>query len=406
MIIKINQSLARGEVMAPPSKSYAHRLLIGAALAKGVSIIKNIELNQDIHATLNGLKALGASYQFEDNQIVIQGIKKTEQKDLIFIDAYESGSTLRFLIPICLLMGKKIHFKGSKTLMSRGLSVYEEIFHHQQIHYEKDEENLYLNGSLKPGEYIIDGRISSQFITGLLFCLPLLQDDSKIIIKNGLESKDYIKITIDVLKKCGIEVQMYRNKIDIKGRQTFTNIEEVVEADYSNAAFLDAFNLLDGFVKVKGLKTSSYQGDKRYKKYFKELEENMPTLDISNCVHLGPILMMIGCFKNGVVLTGTKRLAIKESNRAIAMKEELEKFGAKIDVDENKVIIEKVPLHKPLEILDGHNDHRIVMALAVLLSKFGGKISGYEAVNKSYPTFFSQLETLGVDIEYEFDKEA
>lgn len=132
----------------------------------------------------------------------------------------------------------------------------------------------------------------------------------------------------------------------------------------------------------------------------------MPTLDISNCVDLGPILMMIGCFKNGVVLTGTKRLAIKESNRAIAMKEELEKFGAKIDVDENKVIIEKVPLHKPLEILDGHNDHRIVMALAVLLSKFGGKISGYEAVNKSYPTFFSQLETLGVDIEYEFDKEA
>ena len=174
MIIKINQSLARGEVMAPPSKSYAHRLLIGAALAKGVSIIKNIELNQDIHATLNGLKALGASYQFEDNQIVIQGIKKTEQKDLIFIDAYESGSTLRFLIPICLLMGKKIHFKGSKTLMSRGLSVYEEIFHHQQIHYEKDEENLYLNGSLKPGEYIIDGRISSQFITGLLFCLSLI----------------------------------------------------------------------------------------------------------------------------------------------------------------------------------------------------------------------------------------
>ena len=236
--------------------------------------------------------------------------------------------------------------------------------------------------------------------------MPLLQDDSKIIIKNGLESKDYIKITIDVLKKCGIEVQMYRNKIDIKGRQTFTNIEEVVEADYSNAAFLDAFNLLDGFVKVKGLKTSSYQGDKRYKKYFKELEENMPTLDISNCVDLGPILMMIGCFKNGVVLTGTKRLAIKESNRAIAMKEELEKFGAKIDVGENKVIIEKVPLHKPLEILDGHNDHRIVMALAVLLSKFGGKISGYEAVNKSYPTFFSQLETLGVDIEYEFDKEA
>ena len=116
--------------------------------------------------------------------------------------------------------------------------------------------------------------------------------------------------------------------------------------------------------------------------------------------------MMIGCFKNGVVLTGTKRLAIKESNRAIAMKEELEKFGAKIDVDENKVIIEKVPLHKPLEILDGHNDHRIVMALAVLLSKFGGKISGYEAVNKSYPTFFSQFETLGVDIENEFDKEA
>ena len=405
MIVKISKSIARGEIIAPPSKSYAHRLLIGAALARGVSIIKNVELNQDITATLNGLKALGASYRFENNIIVIQGIEKFNQKDFIFIDAYESGSTLRFLIPISLLMGKKIHFKGTKTLMSRGLSVYEEIFVKQQIKYTKDEENLYLDGILKPGEYIIDGRISSQFITGLLFSLPLLQSDSKIIIKNGLESKDYVNITIDVLEKFGIKIEMKDDIIYIKGEQTFRQIEEVVESDYSNAAFLDAFNLLNGFVKVKGLKESSYQGDRRYKEYFIKLDDKMPTLDISNCVDLGPILMMMGCIKNGVILTGTKRLAIKESNRAIAMKKELEKFGAKIEVDEDKGIIEKVPLHEPLEILDGHNDHRIVMALAVMLSKFGGKISGYEAVNKSYPTFFNQLETLGVDIEYEFNKE-
>lgn len=404
MVVEIHKSHASGQVFAPPSKSYAHRLLIAAALAKGTSIIRNVELSEDILATLNGLKALGATYMYDDKTITISGITNFKEAKKVTIDANESGSTLRFLIPVSLVVARNITFRGSKTLMSRGITVYENIFDRQKIEYKKTPELLNLKGHLTEDEFIIDGTISTQFITGLLFSLPLLKKDSKIIIVNGLESKDYVNITIDVLQKFGIEVSFDCNQITIKGNQVYHPGNFEVEGDYSNAAFLDALNYLNGNVIIDGLNKNSIQGDKSYIDYFKAISVSNVTLDIANCVDLGPVLMMMAAFFHGATLIGTKRLAIKESNRALAMKEELEKMGANIKILENQVIIAKEPLKAPNCLLNSHNDHRIVMSLAILLTRFGGKIAGSEAVKKSFPTFFAILEKLGVDLKYEINK--
>lgn len=398
----INISVASGKVIAPPSKSYAHRILICAALTNQKCNINNIELSNDIIATLNALNALGYSTLYNEQNKQVEISYNGNQTDCY--NCLESGSTLRFMIPIVLAKKGYGTFVGTERLMERGLEVYEDIFKEDNISVEKTPKSITVKGHLNPKTYVVKGNVSSQFISGLLFSLPLLEGDSIIKIVPPVESIDYVKITIDVLRMFAIEIEedFEHNQIKIKGNQVYQQRDVTVEGDYSNAAFLDAFNYLGGNVLVNGLNSNSLQGDKAYLSYFKILKsESMPLIDISNTIDLGPILFVMASLLNGARFTGIKRLRIKESDRVKCVCDELSKFGVKYEILENECTIYKSELHKSNISILSHNDHRLTMAFTVMLTKFGGVIEGVQAVNKSYPNFFDVIKELGVDVQDE-----
>lgn len=398
MKAKITPSVLKGEVNAPPSKSMAHRLLISAGLSEGESEISGVAFSEDILATLSCLETMGAEIKTENDKVTVKGAKPCLNDEREF-SARESGSTLRFFVPILLLSEKTQTFTGYGRLMERPMSVYEEICREKGLYFEQKNGTVKICGRLSGGKFTVKGDISSQFISGMLFALPLCQCDSTIELIPPVESIDYINMTIDAMKKFGVSVQWKsETTLYLKGNQQYVGRTLAVEGDYSNAAFLHAFNLLGGDVAVGGLDSDSLQGDKIYGEYFKRLSEGKPTLDVRNCPDLAPVLMTVAALKNGAVLIGTRRLKIKESDRAEVMKEELSKFGAEITVKENEVIIEKAHLHKPEEKLYAHNDHRVAMSLSVISSLYGGVIEGAECVKKSYPDFFVQMKKLGLEV--------
>ncbi|MBQ8605384.1 MAG: 3-phosphoshikimate 1-carboxyvinyltransferase [Clostridia bacterium] len=379
MNVLVKKGRACGTVKAPPSKSMAHRLLICSFLAGGGSV-RGIEQSEDIKATgacISALKSGGRLY------------------------CNESGSTLRFMIPICLLQDKEITLCGSERLLSRNLSVYEDICRKQGLTFKQTKDSVTVCGPLKSGSFCVPGDISSQFISGLMFALPLLTGDSVINITGRLESRSYLDLTVKALSDFGVKIDFFENEIRIKGNQTYLARDTEVEGDYSNAAFFDALTVLGADVRVTGLDESSLQGDRIYKRYFEMLSEGTPTLDIGNCPDLAPILMAVAAAKNGCRLINTKRLKIKESDRGAAMKEELSKLGVAVENLENEIIVGKCENLKSA-VLCGHNDHRIVMALTVLCTLCGGRIEGAQAVAKSLPDFFDRIRELGIEVmEYE-----
>lgn len=399
MIATIEKSVAIGSVYAPPSKSMAHRLLICAGLADGKSIIKNVAFSQDILATLDCLSAIGAEYKIYDDTVEIKGANPKNIKNNVSACCRESGSTLRFFIPIMLLCGKSCSLNGSAYLLKRPLSVYENICLNQGITFNLTDNCLNLKGPLNSGEFIIDGGISSQFISGLLFALPLMAGDSIIKITPPVESRSYINMTISALKTFGVFTEwLDENTILVKGNQSYTPGCVNVEGDYSNAAFYEAFNRIGGNIEIAGLNKDSLQGDKVFYEYYDLLSSGTLKIDITDCPDLAPILITLASIFGGAEFTGTKRLEIKESNRGKVMAEELAKFGADIDVFENNIIVNKTELHPPLSVLSSHNDHRIVMSLSVISSIYGGIIQNCEAVSKSFPDFFDKIKSLGIKV--------
>ena len=403
MIVKIEKGIARGTVNAPPSKSMAHRLLISAAMSNGESTIRGISDCEDVRATLKCLSALGVSVVKEGQDLKVTGVDMTKRAPEGVLDAGESGSTLRFLIPVAMLSGKTAMFKGKEGLMRRPMDVYSNLAKEHGLLFIQDGESITVRGALKGGEFTVVGNVSSQFISGLLFALPTLKSSSRIKIIPPIESRSYIEMTIAAIGLFGIKA-IWENEhtIFIPGGQTYTPGNVDVEGDFSGAAFTDAFNILEGDVEVKGLNPSSIQGDRVYKKYYEMLDYGIPTLHIGDCPDLGPILFAIAAAKRGGVFTGTRRLKIKESDRASVMAEELKKFGVSVTVYEDKTVVYPVRFEAPKERLSGHNDHRIVMALSVLLTLVGGEIEGAEAVSKSYPEFFSDLRRIGIGVS-EYD---
>ncbi len=395
MTVTFNKSKALGEIAAPPSKSMAHRYLICGAFSKE-SVIKGVDFSNDITATLNCLESLGAKTEINEDTVKIGGIDFNFTPTKV-LDCNESGSTLRFLIPIALLFGKEITFKGTKRLFSRSLSVYEEICKLQGIKFDLKEDSLTVKGILQSGEYFVRGDISSQFISGLIFALSHLEGESVINITEKIESGSYLDLTVKALKDFSANVTKKDERTIIVGKSFYNSREITVEGDYSNAAFLDAFNYLGGSVKVNGLSDSSVQGDRVYKEMFERLLNGKPTLDISDCPDLAPVLIAVAAAHNGALFEGTKRLKIKESDRGNAMKEELSKLGITVDVEENRITVESSPLKTPKVPINSHNDHRIVMAMSVLLSVTGGTIEGAEAVSKSYPHFFEDLKKINIE---------
>ena len=398
MIARFRPSSAKGTVSAPPSKSMAHRMLVCAGLSDGESTLRGIAPSQDMLATMDCLRALGADVRYDGSTAVIRGTGGSFP-ETASLSCRECGSTLRFFVPLALLCGSDVTLTGSRTLFSRPLTVYEDICRTQQLFCEKGQTSLTVRGRLQAGEYAVPGNVSSQFISGLLFALPLLPEDSVIRILPPVESAPYIAMTLQTLRQFGIRVDRTDDcTMHIPGGQIYRAVCADVEGDYSNAAFLDALNLLGGDVTVMGLLPDSLQGDKVYKDHFAQIARGTPVIDLSDCPDLGPVCMAMAALYHGAKFTGTRRLRIKESDRCAAMAAELLRFGVRSDVESDTMTIYADALQTPSQALCGHNDHRIVMAISLLLTRTGGSIEGAEAIQKSFPDFFTVLQTLGIEV--------
>jgi len=398
MIATFKPSRLIGTVDAPPSKSMAHRYLIGAALSGEKCRLTGVSYSEDILASIDCLKALGATVTTDKDTVTVdpQGFLQNTPSVL---ECRESGSTLRFFLPLALCLGKTVVLRGTTRLLERPLDVYEELCRENGLTFRKEKNAVTVCGKLKSGRYAVRGDISSQFITGLIFALVHLGEDSSIRILPPFESRSYINLTVSALKSFGAEVNFTDEyTIEIK-RAKLHAFSGRIEGDYSNAAFLDAFNRIGSDVEVKNLNPGSLQGDKVYVTYFEEIAKGTPTLNLSDCPDLGPVLFALAALQNGAVFTGTDRLKAKESDRGAAMHEELQKLGGGLVFGDNTITVPKQELRYKGEILNGHNDHRIVMALSVILSKTGGSVEGAEAVKKSYPEFFDDIKKLGAEVE-------
>lgn len=399
MKVKILPSKTSGEVSAPPSKSFAHRYLIGSVLSRGKCVIKNIADSDDISATLSCIEQLGGSVTKDGNIVTVIPTNEKQIENAVF-DCKESGSTLRFFIPVVLATGaKNCTFLGSERLLARGIKEYEKLFENSDVIIKSAEKSIEVNGTLSAGNYEISGEVSSQYTTGMLFALSVLDGKSTLKITGNAESRAYVDMTIKVLKDFGADIaEPEKNFFEINGKGRLSPGEFTVEGDWSNAAFLIALSRLVGTISVSGLNENSVQGDRFSSVAFDALDGENAEIDLKDCPDLAPILFAYAAYKNGGRFTNTRRLRAKESDRANVMAEELKKFGANVKVYENSVEIEKTQLKPPIVPLCGHNDHRIVMALSVLAAVFGAEIDGAEAVNKSYPDFFRVIKKAGVNV--------
>ena len=409
MKVSIRPSKLQGTVKAPASKSMAHRLLIAAALSRGTSVLHGIEANEDVQATMDCLRLIGTTITARgDGALLVRNDGLSLPEGVIF-PLKDSGSTFRFMIPISLMIGGEARFQGSQRLMERGALVYVDLFDEKGIFMEEipgaeagDAPVLLVRGQLASGHYRLSGGFSSQYISGLLFALPRLPGDSEIEIVPPVESRPYVDLTMDALRCFGICTEWKsEHVIRIPGGQQYKAAEAASEGDWSNGAALLALRSLGHDVFVEGLDPESLQGDRAFVQFEKRLrEESFPEIDLQQNPDLGPILFALAAAKNGAVFTGVGRLRMKESDRLAAMTEELRKFGAEMEVHEHSAVIYPAPLHEPKEALLAHNDHRVVMAEALLATVYGGEIEGAEAVRKSDPGFFEDLKTIGADISF------
>ena len=398
MIATFKPCRMTGKIDAPPSKSMAHRYLIGAALSGKSCTLSGVDYSEDILATMDCLKALGTRITTDGNILTVDpaGFMQTENP---LLQCRESGSTLRFFLPLALCLGRPVTLRGSQRLLERPMEVYEELCRELGFLFRKSSDSITVCGNLKSGNYTVRGNISSQFITGMLFALVYLGGGSSIRILPPFESRSYIHLTISALQSFGATVGFTEDDTITIGTSQLHTWSGPIEGDYSNAAFLDAFNHLGSNIKIGNLNPDSLQGDRVYKSYFRQIADGSPTLDISDCPDLGPVLFALAAMKNGAVFTGTDRLKSKESDRGMAMDEELRKLGGRLIFGNNTIAVPKQTLHYPDTILKGHNDHRIVMALSLILSQIGGSIEGAEAIRKSYPGFFNDIQKLGAEVE-------
>ena len=395
MRITLESGPLRGTVAAPPSKSMAHRMLICAGLAEGKSTVRPLEMSEDILATSDGLCALGARIEQEGEVLRVTGCRPAEAESGV-IPCRESGSTLRFLLPLCLLSGREMLLTGSGRLPERPMDVYETLCAERGFRMERRADGILVQGRLTPGEYTVRGDLSSQFITGLAYALSLLEGESVIRILPPIESESYLRMTVQAMNACGMPVSRPEPEIlQIPGGRGYHAGEKSVEGDWSNAAFFEALAAAGNDVRVTGLREDSLQGDRVCREYFRRIREGSGPVDVTDCPDLAPVLMAFAAMNGGARLTGTRRLRFKESDRGAVMAEELAKFGVTVALAENEITVGGEMPDPPAEILRGHNDHRIVMALAVLCTRTGGTVDGAEAVKKSFPGFWDRLGALG-----------
>ena len=405
-----------GELSPPPSKSVLHRYIIASSLAKGVSKIENISFSEDIIATIEAMKKLGANIEQKENYLLIDGSDTFKNlNENIKIDCNESGSTLRFLFPLSIVEENKVLFKGRGKLFKRPMTPYFENFEKYKIKYSYiDENKILLEGKLKAGIYEIDGNISSQFITGLLFSLPLLEGESKIIINGKLESSNYIDISLDCLSKFGIKIinNSYQEFI-IEGNQSYRVGNYRTEADYSQAAFFLVANAIGSKIKINDLSENSLQGDKKIIDFISEIDKwsskDTLILDGSETPDIIPILSLKAAVSGKKIeIINVERLRIKESDRLKATVEELSKINFDLIEKKDSILINsredlKANKNEKVVSLSAHSDHRIAMMIAIAATCYDGEIllDNLDCVKKSYPNFWEVFLSLGGKI-YEY----
>lgn len=400
MDIKISPSVLRGNLSIPASKSCAHRAVICAALADGVSTLSGITMSKDIEATISSMTALGASFEINGDIVTVKGISGGID-GTAEIDCNESGSTLRFIMPVAAALGVKSVFIGKGRLPQRPIDIYKRELKNHGITFHTEEMPYEISGILTGGKYEIEGNVSSQFITGLLFALPLAKEDSEIIMTSHLESRPYVDITIDILRRYGIEISETENSFLIKGNQKYTPYDEHIEGDYSQAAFFFVANALGSDVNILNLKENSVQGDKAITDIIADTMKNGSVTgykaDCSDIPDLVPILSVLGAYGNmPSTIYNAERLRIKESDRLAACADMLNNLGGNVTVTSDG--LEIMPTNGLNGgTIDSYGDHRIVMAAAIAALNCKGDviIKGAEAAEKSYPTFFEDYVKLG-----------
>lgn len=411
--IVLMPSELNGKVSAPPSKSDVHRAIICAALSKGVCKIAPVALSNDIKATINCVKSLGASAELNDDELIVDGRNIFKEKTAV-LDCSESGSTLRFFVPIASAGGVKTEFTGRGSLVTRPIGLFADILPKAGVSCETDGTlPLKINGQLKPGTFEVPGNISSQFITGLLLALPMLDGDSKIVLTTDLESEGYINMTLACMKKFGVEAERTDCGWFIKGNQNYTPRDYRTDGDWSQAAFFMAAGAISGDVEVLGVDMNSTQGDKEITNLLKRFGADVTVgensvrvkksdlkaikIDARNIPDLVPILSVIAAVSDGTTeIYGAERLRIKESDRLKTTAELINSLGGIAEEKPGGLVIKGVKYFKG-GTADGSNDHRIVMSasVAVLKSETEVKITDKESINKSFPDYFEEYEALG-----------
>ena len=420
VVVKRARAVA-GRIAAPPSKSMAHRAVLCAALAKGTSHLHHLAFSKDISATLGAAGRLCARVTTGENDAVVEGLGRFLPVDAP-VDCCESGSTLRFLIPLASLTGQEVTFTGRGRLMERPQSVYKTLYQQQGLRFEQGADRLTVEGALTPGEYELAGNVSSQFISGLLFALPLLDGDSTLHLIPPVESRSYIDMTRAVQAAFGVTSRwLDGNTLALPGRQHYRPCDYDVEGDYSQAAFPAVLGAVCGGVTVTGLRLDTLQGDAVILDILRQCGAQFTRdgdtvtfakaplhgvdIDLADCPDLGPVLMVLGLLCEGTtVIRNAERLRLKESDRIAAMEAELRACGGVLESEGGTITVHGCAehLHAPEGILHGHNDHRVVMSLAVLSAAAGLPLTvdDAEAIQKSWPNFFAAIRPLGVEVEY------
>lgn len=419
----ITPSQINGSIKLPGSKSLTHRALICAALSQGTSVISNVSMSKDIEATLRCIQALGASYKQDGTRLIIEGANPFNRKENAVFDCGQSGSTLRFFIPIAALSSAPADFKGVDSLMSRPMGIYADLFERQQLTFDQSGAGIHIAGGLEPGLFEIDGSVSSQFISGLLFALPLLNEDSEIAVLPPYESKSYVELTLDMLEKFGIKVKkLSEHGYLVYGNQSYKACDFSIEADASQAAFFGVLGALSGKITLENINMNSRQGDMVIFDFLEEAgacveksersvtispnKKNAAIFDVADCPDLAPVLFVLASYLDGKSqIIHAERLRYKESDRIAVMEEELKKWGVQISSTQDVVTIQGKPSYQKDGIVTicSHEDHRVVMAMSVfaLCAKSDTCILNAQDVSKSYPDFFKDLDKIQAKVVLE-----
>ena len=412
MTLTITPAPLSGAVTPPPSKSQTHRARIAAALADGESVIDHVAYSQDIEATLRCLEELGAEFERRGSTVTVRGMaagvmSPLRRMALPHLNCGESGSTLRFLIPIALAVRGGGHFTGQGRLMERPQQPYFDIFRQKGIFFEQKDSVLTVQGLLTPGEYALPGNVSSQFFTGLLYALPLLGGPSLLRPTTPLESEGYIHMTLQEMARFGVVLPVALSlppQYHFEGNQTYTPAEVTVEADWSQAGFWYAARFLGGSIDILGLEQASHQGDRVVLDQFSALQASGSLdIDVSGCPDLVPPLAVMAALRAGQTtrLVNAQRLRIKESDRLAAVTAVLTALGGDVTEGEDFLTIRGRETLTGGGTVDSFHDHRIAMMTAILATRCENPVTltGAEAVAKSYPDFWEEYERLGGKVQ-------